>query len=158
MKPLLFIAFFNLLSLSAQARLGESPSQIEARYGTPVGGPYDVSTNQYTAYYKHGNFRIDVTFWNGKCAEEHIFADAGTTIDADTALSLFKTVSGRDKVSSRSAKAGGTLTMYEADGASGTFINNTEKGFYAVSASDKAFLEQASKKYEAEQNKKLDGF
>lgn len=92
MKPLLFIAAFSLLSLSAQARLGESPSQIAARYGQPTDTPHIIGTNEYLLHYKHGDYDIAVTFWNAKDSEEIVYAKA--VLDDDVAKALFTTIAG----------------------------------------------------------------
>lgn len=65
MKPatLLFLLF---LTVPALARLGETPQQIEARYGKPLetAKPDSPATNA-EVYAKNG-FRIEVGFYEGK--------------------------------------------------------------------------------------------
>ena len=118
----LLITVFGLLSLQAQARLGETPAQIEARYGKPSDTPHNVRTNEYWVSYTNASYNIRVHFWNGKCAEEHI--KTLDYADDETAKTLFKKISGKEPTKIDKTKKGdGSITIYKADGVQGDFAS-----------------------------------
>jgi len=153
-----FIAAFCLLSLSAQARLGETPAQIEARYGKPDDKPLIIRTNEYNLNYNHAGYFIMVRFWNGKSVEEDISSDG--YLDDESAKNLFKTVAGKEpsKVDKHSDSDGGSTTEFKADGVSGTFATFGGRVNCSLEVEDDAYRQHVNAILDAEKKKALDSF
>ena len=60
-----------------QARLGESPGRIEARYGAPVKVDNGIRTRDFQCTYKHGGMVIVVCFLDEKSQCEAYANEAG---------------------------------------------------------------------------------
>ena len=158
MRPsiLVLITVFALFSLKAQARLGETPAQIEARYGKPT-DTRGAETNDFVASYKHADYIIDVHFWNGKSAYEHLKALRPT--DDQTAKTLFTKISGKEPTKIDKEKKGeGSITIYKADGVEGDFASFPMEGSYLMTVSTTDFRKHIDAVIAAEAKKKLDSF
>jgi len=163
MKAPLVIAALTLFSLSAQARLGETPAQIEARYGKPWSTLSTISTNEYLRDYAHGGYTIVVIFWNGKDAQEIIFAK--TVLDDDVVKTLFTTISGKEQAQVDTI---GNQTLFTTGDVTGRFDPNPHVGSYKSTLSvgsdvyQKHFADgiaaEEKKKAEAEKKKATEGF
>jgi hypothetical protein len=73
-----------LLSASPlQARLGESPARVEARYGLPVKVENGVCARDFECTYQHGGITIVVHYLDEKSQFESYSNDSGDSIAAD---------------------------------------------------------------------------
>ena len=68
MKNILLL--LTLLILPATARLGETPTQCQKRYGKPL----SVNKKTHVAVYQKAGFRIAILFWKGKSHQLFIAA------------------------------------------------------------------------------------
>jgi hypothetical protein len=66
-----------------QARLGETPERVEARYGVPVKVENGMSARDFQCTYKHGGITIVVHFLDEKSQDECFANDNGDPIAAD---------------------------------------------------------------------------
>jgi hypothetical protein len=156
MKTFLSGVLVLMLTTLANARLGESPSNIEARYGKPWNTPNIMGTNEYSLDYNNAGYRVHVIFWNGKSAEEGLSSD--TEIDRATAKKLFRNISGKDPVkeNSKSVLEGQTMTFYGADGVEGNLMQADKLNWLTVT--DSAYAKHRKEVEEADKKKKLDSF
>jgi hypothetical protein len=75
------VAFANLCAIPAQARLGESLSRIEARYGIPVQIENGTCARAFQCTYKHAGITIVVHFLDEKSQYESYSSDNGEPMD-----------------------------------------------------------------------------
>jgi len=145
MRPLILIAAFSLLSLSAHARLGETPAEIAKRYGTPVGTLHTSETNTSWYLYKHAGYRFNVYFWSGRSVQEDVSSE--TDIDSGTVKNLFKTISGKEPTTVKidNIKGVSTQTRYTADTAIGTYSSFPRLGVYTLTVFSRDYLQHIRK-------------
>src|SRR5437667_9289666 len=65
---LIFISTVILCATGAQARVGETEKQIEARYGKPVGRWADFLGEK--KLYHARDYEVMVSYWNGRSGRE----------------------------------------------------------------------------------------
>lgn len=144
MKTSISVAVLVFLSIQTQARLGETPAQIEARYGKPTDTPFIIGHNEYSLDYAHDDYSISVRFWNGKSAKECV-SSSDKAMDDDTAKTLFKTISGKDKFTVKppapiTDKKLAYITYYNADGAQGDFVDDYGERVFGVTVSSTEYV------------------
>jgi hypothetical protein len=128
MKTLVLLTSLMLFTMTAHARLGETPAQVTARYGTMKGTPEIIGTNLWKGTFRHAGFDVTVTFWNGRAVEENFFKDSFSISERDAEM-LFRAVSGDGKITSESADTHDPkLTIVDFknlnNGATGTLFND----------------------------------
>jgi hypothetical protein len=83
---LLWPTLLSVLFLSAsplQARLGESPIRVEARYGAPMKVENGVCARDFECTYRHGGMTIVVHYLDEKSQYESYSNESGDSIAAD---------------------------------------------------------------------------
>jgi hypothetical protein len=66
-------AILAISSLTASARIGETPTECRSRYGTPQ----KVFSSRSMILFKKSGFYIEVTLWKGKCHKLMFYKAAG---------------------------------------------------------------------------------
>ncbi len=83
---LLWPTLLSVLLLSTsplQARLGESPIRVEARYGAPVKVENGICARDFECTYRHGGITIVVHYLDEKSQFESYSNDSGDSIAGD---------------------------------------------------------------------------
>jgi len=80
----------NLCAVPLQARLGESPARLEARYGSPVQVENGTCSREFECTYKHAGIAIVVHFLDEKSQYESYSSDNGVPMDAAEILRLLE--------------------------------------------------------------------
>ena len=80
----------NLCTVPLQARLGESPARLEARYGNPVHVENGMCGREFQCIYKHAGIAIVVRFLDDKSQYESYSSDNGVPMDAAEILRLLE--------------------------------------------------------------------
>ena len=70
MKTLLVVCLLGLTLVHAQARLGETKAQIEARYGISKNFSQGLSDREYISSYRVHNLSVTISFLDGISQEE----------------------------------------------------------------------------------------
>ena len=94
-KTTLLLVMMMALSNAAFAKLGETPQEIEARYGKPKASGTDENDHLVWRRYLHQDYEITVRFIEGKSAcEKLIHKDESQKFPDVECLGLGKAISG----------------------------------------------------------------
>lgn len=125
MKNLFFVLM--LISTTAQAKLGDTVAQIEARYGKAITNAEPITAG--AKRYKYEGYEIEVVFLNGKSCCEDISGTEKKPVEFNDTLAFGFSIGGRKDWKLVWSKTEGTLQAEYESGDLMLIFTKTKYGY-----------------------------